>query len=149
MNTVSHESAIFLWSVFCGFVTMIIYDFFSVPRRKNFSVFACNVFDATFVTVASAIMFFVVFSVANGCVRAYEFVGAFLGAVLYKITIGKIMSIFFYKIVNIISLIFAKIFNFLLTPIKIMYKIIYSIIGVVCRFILKTLRIASFSLKKT
>ncbi len=137
MFTMSQEAEIFIWSVICGVVIMIIYDFFSVPRKSHFSVLTCNVFDSSFVIIATGIMFFVIFSVANGCVRAYEFIGAFLGGILYKLTLGKVMPMVFYKIIRVISLFFWKIFNFLLTPIKFMYKIIYSIIGVLCRGVRK------------
>ena len=137
MFTMSQEALIFIWSVLCGAVIMVIYDFFSVPRKSHFSIFTCNVFDASFVIIAPGIMFFVIFSVANGCVRAFEFIGAFLGGILYRLTLGKIMPTIFYRMIKLISLFFSKIFKFLLTPIKFMYKIIYSIIGVLCRGVRK------------
>ena len=128
MFTMSQETQIFIWSVLCGIIIMVIYDFFSVPRRNHFSIFTCNVFDASFVIIATGIMFFVIFSVANGCVRAFEFIGAFLGGILYRLTLGKIVPTVFCKIIMIILLFFSNFFKFLLTPIKFMYKIIYSII---------------------
>ena len=147
MFTMSQETWIFLWSALCGVFIMVIYDLLSVPRKSHFSVLICNVFDASFVIISAAIMFFVIFSVANGCVRAYEFVGAFLGGVLYKLTLGKIMPVVFYKIVRVISLFFWKIFKFLLTPVEFMYKIIYSIIGVLSRGVRKVMSVATLTLK--
>lgn len=149
MFTMSQEAEIFFWSFLCGVIIMTVYDFLSVPRRSHFSVLICNVFDASFVVIASAVMFFVIFSVANGCVRAYEFIGVFLGGILYKITLGKVMPLVFFKIINAISMIFSKIFIFLLTPIKFMYKIVYSIIGVLCRGVRKIIPLSALSKKNT
>ena len=139
MFSVTAEAQIFLWSVLCGMIIMVIYDIFSATGRCSVSVLVCSICDGVFTVVSAAVMIFVIFSVANGYVRTYEFIGAFLGGALYKITLGRFMSSFILKIINIILLVFSKIFKFLLTPVRFMYKIIYSTIGVMCKSVQKVL----------
>ncbi len=148
MFSLSQEALIFIHSVLCGVTIMVIYDFFAVTRRSCVSVLVCNICDSVFVLASSLVMIFMLFSVSNGYVRAYEFIGAFLGGAIYKITISRYLSALFVKIIGIILVIFAKIFKFLLTPLEFMYKIICSIIGVLCSGMRKILTPAVRSIKK-
>lgn len=134
MFTISQEVGIFLWSVGCGVIIMALYDVFSVARcEEKFSILVCNICDSIFVATAAAVMIFVIFCSSNGYVRTYEFMGAAIGGLLYKIILGRRFSIAIQKILFFFYGIFTKIFKLLLTPIKFMYKIICSIVGLLCR----------------
>ncbi len=130
MFTLSQELEIFLWSVVCGVIIMALYDIFSVARcSKNFSILVCNICDGIFVAAAAVVMIFVTFCSSNGYVRTYEFIGAVIGGLLYKIILGRYFKFLVQKILFFFYSFFTKIFKLLLTPIKFMYKIMYSIIG--------------------
>ena len=136
--SISEEVVIFLWSVLSGAFIMLTYDIFSAARNTNkFSVFVCNVCDGVFVTSACAIMIFVLFSVSNGYVRGFEFAGAFIGAILYKLTLGRIFPFVFQKIMLFFFNVFKVFLKMVLTPVKLMYKIIYNNISLLFNHIRK------------
>lgn len=140
MFTISQEVEIFLWSVLCGVIIMVLYDVLSIARRTGgFSILVCNICDGIFVVCAACVMIFVIFCVSNGYVRAYEFMGAAIGGLLYKILLGRYLSFILQKILSFIYAFFTKIFKLLLTPIKFMYKIICSIIGLLYKLAVKLL----------
>lgn len=155
--SISQEVEIFLWSVLCGAVIISLYDIFSLARKTaDFSILVCNVCDGIFVLCSSAVMIFVIFCVSNGYVRAYEFFGAIIGGLLYKMLLSRYVSFVMQKTLCFFYLFFTKIFKLLLTPIKFMYKIIRSIIGFLCRVIDKLLspvgnkaKLSIHTLKKT
>lgn len=134
MFTISQELDIFLWSVLCGGAIMFLYDVLSLAWKSGgFSILVCNICDGIFVICASSFMIFVVFCVSNGYIRAYEFIGVAIGGFLYKILLGNFLSFVMQKVLFFIYVFFTKIFKLLLTPIKFTYKIICSIIGLLCR----------------
>ncbi len=121
------EVSIFLWSVVSGIVIMVAYDIFSVlTNNKSFSVFVCNIFDGIFVLCASTIMIFIMFNISNGYIRSFEFVGAGIGILIYKITLSRLISTVFLKVINFVISFFEVFLKILLTPIRFMYKIMYN-----------------------
>lgn len=154
---VDGEMLIFLWSLLTGVIIMTVYDFFSVFTSGNdLSVFVLNIFDGVFVVCATTLLLFVFLNVSNGYIRSYEFIGALIGGILYKITISKLIKALFCKIFSVIFTIFDFFCKILLTPIKFTYKIIYNIIRVSSRAVtkvfsplLRKLSLLRISLKKT
>lgn len=135
---VSDEVYIFIWSIVTGVVIMIGYDFLcAATNREKYSILVCNIVDGVFVTCASALMIFVLLAVSNGYVRSYEFIGAFIGGFLYKISLGILLKKLFIKITDIIYAVFKIFFKILLTPFEFMYKIVCSIMSVLCKFVRK------------
>lgn len=154
---VDGEMLIFLWSLLTGVIIMTVYDFFSVFTSGNdLSVFVLNIFDGVFVVCATTLLLFVFLNVSNGYIRSYEFIGALIGGILYKITLSKLIKALFCKIFSVIFTIFDFFCKILLTPIKFTYKIIYNIIRVSSRAVtkvfsplLRKLSLLRISLKKT
>lgn len=148
---VDGEIIIFLWSILTGVVVMVLYDFFSVFTNNNgLSLFVLNIFDGIFVVCATTLTLFVFLNVSNGYIRSYEFIGALIGGILYKITLSKLFKVLFLKTFSFIFVLFNFFCKILLTPIKFMYKIIYNIIRVSSRAVLKvfTPLLRKFSLFK-
>ena len=157
----SGEISIFLWSILCGVIIMIAHDMFSIfTNAENYSILVYNIFDGIFVLCACAIMIFIMLSVSNGYIRSYEFIGAFIGAFFYKITLSKLFKPIFFKITYCFYSLFQLFFKILLTPIKFMYKIMYNSVSGIFRavtncfspMICKCMRFTSLikiSLKKT
>ena len=133
VSYINGEVTFFLWSILCGAVIMVAYDVFSIfTNAENYSILVCNIFDALFVTCACTIMIFIMLSVSNGYIRSYEFIGAFIGAFLYKCTLSRLLKALFSRVVYGIFAIFQLFFKILLTPIKFMYKIMYNSISMLC-----------------
>lgn len=131
---VSGELSAFLWSCLCGVVIAMLYDLIKTTYKKeHFSLTVCNICDGLFVICACAIMIFVLFTVSNGYVRSYEFLGAFLGGILYKITLSLHISRLFSFIIDSFFAVFNFFLKILLTPLQFMYKIIYNTISVFFR----------------
>lgn len=132
------EIPIFLWSLLSGVIIMALYDVLSVATKKEqYSILVCNIFDGIFLVCACAIMIFILLSVSNGYIRGFEFIGAFIGAIVYKLTLSPLLLFVFSKIIEIIFLIFRFFLKLLLTPLQFMYKIIYNTISVLYRFLQK------------
>lgn len=153
---VSGEVFIFLWSIVSGVVIMVAHDVFSVAvNKESYSILVCNIIDGIFVTCATAIMIFILFNVSYGYIRSYEFIGAFIGGFLYKITLSPFVKIIFSKVFYVFLAVFRFFLKLLLTPIKFMYKIMYNSISVLCKVgsrflspVMRALTITKISLKK-
>ncbi|HBL81089.1 MAG TPA: hypothetical protein DD391_00515 [Clostridiales bacterium] len=123
--SMTDEVYVFLYSALSGGLIMLFYDILSIAgKKKECPVFLLNVCDGIFIIVACAIMVFVNFTVSNGIVRSFEFLGAILGAILYKLTLSRLISAFLKKITDAIAAFFKLFFKILLTPLAIMYKMI-------------------------
>ena len=154
---VDGEILIFLYSLLTGASVMLLYDFFSsFTGDKKLSILVLNVFDGIFVVCATTLLLFMFLNISNGYIRGYEFVGAVIGGILYKITLSHFIKFLFQKIFAIIFSIFCFFCKILLTPIKFMYKIIYNIISVSSKavskalgFVFSKLSLFKISLKKT
>lgn len=134
------EIPIFLWSILSGVIIMAVYDIFSIAAHKErYSIFVCNIFDGVFVLSACVIMIFILLSVSNGYIRGFEFIGAFIGALTYKLTLSPIFILIFSKIIEFIFAVFRFFLKILLTPLRFTYKIIYNTISVLFKFSHKTL----------
>ena len=128
---VSGELTVFFWSFLCGILIAVCYDLTkTIYQDKYFCITVCNICDTLFILYASAVMIFVLFSVSGGYIRFYEFFGAFIGSILYKITLSRLITSIFVKIFNGIFIVFKFFLKILLTPLEFMYKIIYNTVGV-------------------
>lgn len=105
--SISTEVRIFLYSCLTGLIIMLFYNIFSVVRKKrDCSLLLVNVCDGMFIITACALMMFINMTVSNGIVRGYEFCGAFLGAILYKLLLYRPISFLLTKIVAFITVVF-------------------------------------------
>lgn len=154
---VNGEVLIFLWSLVSGAIIMVTYDFFSVfTSKENMSILVLNIFDGVFVVSATAVMMFILLNVSNGYIRSFEFIGAAIGGILYKITLSRLFTTLFQQIIRTFFVIFNIFCKILLTPLKFMYKIIYNTISVLIKAVSKSLlpvlrwlALFKISLKKT
>ena len=110
--SMTDEVYVFLYSALSGGLIMLFYDILSIAgEKKECPVFLLNVCDGIFIIVACAIMVFVSFTVSNGIVRSFEFLGAILGAILYKLTLSRLISAFLKKITDAIAAFFKLFFK--------------------------------------
>ena len=89
---IQNQTYVFLWSVVIGAFLALIFDFFRILRRKgktkNYVVYIQDIvywIIVTFIIIMSA------FITNDGELRGYMFIGYIIGAVLYIISISKII----------------------------------------------------------
>lgn len=118
----------FIYSMCLGAFLGLIYDFFKIDRnvfkRRKLTV----VFQDILFWIISAFMFFsfsIVFS--NGQIRAYLLLGSFLGFLIYRMTLSKILIL--------IIVPFKKI-NFIIKKqyLKLLEKLNLCIVKLICSF---------------
>ncbi len=123
--SITDEMFIFLYSCLTGAEILHVYDIVSLARRQQAcSMFFNNICDGIFVLVACALMVFVLFSVTNGIVRGFEFAGAVLGGLIYKLLFSPFISKILEKILLLSTAFFKIFFKILLTPLGFLYKMI-------------------------
>ena len=121
----NREVWIFLMSVLCGGVVMLIFDLFRAVRRalKTGNVITA-VSDVVFCLIAMFCSVACVWNVNNGIFRIYELVGSILGGIFYFLLLSRwIFKIFLFLIENILKFV-RLIFKILLTPPRFLYKIL-------------------------
>ncbi|MBR5156721.1 MAG: spore cortex biosynthesis protein YabQ [Clostridia bacterium] len=125
--SIAQEAYVFLASALCGVFISVIYDVLRVIRLYAKTSYAVtNIEDIIFWFIALIIMFFTVFYTNYGYVRWYEFLGVFLGALLYFLTISKTVCMVLKKFIEIFFKIFVFFCKILLTPLVFTYNIIYK-----------------------
>ncbi len=125
--SIAQEAYVFLASVLCGVFISVIYDILRVIRSYVKTTHAVtNTQDIIFWCIALIIMFFTVFHTNHGYVRWYEFLGVFLGALLYFLTLSKAFYMVSKKFIDIFFKIFEFFCKILLTPLVFTYNIIYK-----------------------
>lgn len=109
-----HQAFVFFAAVLSGAVCGLLYDFFKLFRRylRLGSAFAF-VTDVLFWLLSAVIIFVTGFKTADGELRAFQFVGASLGAVIYFAALSRVTELFAEKSLRLL----LKIFITVLKPI--------------------------------
>lgn len=124
--SVTHEAYVFFISVLSGIGIGLLYDCLRTIRRcSGASSAITDVEDVIFWVVSVALMFFAVLLSNNGELRWYQFLGCFLGSILYFFTLSRAFCFLVRKIIEIFSKIFAFFCKILLTPLLFTYKLLY------------------------
>ncbi|MBE7036121.1 MAG: hypothetical protein E7403_02370 [Ruminococcaceae bacterium] len=139
--SISKEAIIFLSSCATGGLIFFVYDLFRLIRRAEGSVyFMVHIQDGLFWAITFCIIFFSVLYVNNGILRMYEFLGAVLGAVLYKLMLSKLILAILQRILTIFSIFFKKFLKILLTPLRFAYNIIFGSLYFLCMPLIRLAR---------
>ncbi len=108
--TVTSQTKLFLWAFVLGCGLGIFYDIFRclrlIIKHNNISVI---IEDAIYIIIFSLSVFTLILERARGELKAFMFVGAIIGMILYILTIGN----FVIKIMNFIILFVKKITIFI------------------------------------
>lgn len=143
--SLTDEVYIFLYSALSGALIMLFYDIISASfKKKECPVFIYHICDCIFVIVACVIMLFINLSVNNGIVRGFEFLGAFLGGLIYKFTLSRLILFLLQKITVFTTAFFKIFFKIVLTPTKFMYKMLSKCINALLRPLKKVFSFAFY-----
>ncbi len=104
ITPVCSQVIIFLYTVAGGAVAALVYDLFRIFRKAvRTGSFVTYVQDLLFWLIVSVIMFLTIFYSNDGELRAYLFIGACIGVVLYALLLSRIVmasSLFIIRIVS-------------------------------------------------
>lgn len=122
--TVGKEVYVFLSCVLGGMIVAFIYDVFRAGRRAIKSGNLIIYFeDFIYWIIAAFVLFGIVYYSNDGEIRGYVFIGAIQGIIIYALLLSRVVMKVFLLIIGIIYKIIVTLFNFLLIPVKIVYKI--------------------------
>ena len=123
--SVSHELYVLLQSALAGILISFIFDIFRIVRKKvSAGMFLSAAQDILFWILATVIMFFFIYFANKGAIRFYQFLGAFLGSMLYFLLFSRCIFVFLCHFIDIFCKIFEFFLKILLTPLKITYKLL-------------------------
>ena len=111
----------FLWMIGAGFAVGALYTLCAALRRLLQAGFWLTLtIDALFGLGAAAILIAAVLTASYGLLRAFELLGAFLGAALFLLGVRPPLECLFCALAGLIHRVFRKTANFRL--IKVIFK---------------------------
>ena len=139
------EFLVFLSFIVIGIIIGSLFDFFRIIRRVfKHSDFITVTQDIAFWIISGIIILVGIFILNDGKIRAYLFVGLFIGTSLYIATISKFFIKFGIIILNAIkSIVFIPIHSFL----KWLFSALFTVTNLLIHH-LKKLKFDFFSNKK-
>lgn len=131
---VSSQALIFLYSVVGGAAIAFVYDVFRIKRKAvKTSNFITYIEDIIYWIIVAIIMFLVLYYGNEGEIRGYIFIGAIIGAILYALLLSWIVMKIFLTTIKILGIILKAIWKVVSYP----FIIIYRVLRVPGRFVLK------------
>lgn len=125
--SMSNQAAVFLMTVLVGFVIGFVYDLFRVVRKVvKHPGFLIQIEDMIYWILVSIIMFYVMLNKNYGEIRAFSVLGAFLGMLLYFLTVSRLFINVSMLLVKFLAKVIAAVIEIVLTPFKLLYKLLYA-----------------------
>ncbi len=122
--SLSNQAHLFIHSILLGVKIFLFYDFFRALRKVNkFKNMQVHIQDLIFITTVTIYAFYLYLYESNGAIRGYYFIGITLGAIVYLLTLSRIVVIVFKKLIMIVEKAVVKFISLSLLPIKIILKI--------------------------
>ncbi len=122
--SVSAQAYVFLCTIAGGMAIALVYDIFRIFRKAIKTGSLATYFqDLLYWIFAALIMFLTVYYSNDGELRAYLFIGAFLGVVLYVLLLSRIVmgsSIF---LISIASKIIKAVIFVIASPFRLILKV--------------------------
>jgi len=125
------QTIIFLYAIALGAGAGVLYDLFRISRIAipTPRAIVC-IQDIIYFSIIAFSTFILLMTTVGGRVRVFLLAGAFIGAVLYFLTIGQLVIRVAEVIIRIIKAIFRFIYRFILYPV---YWILYKISRLILR----------------
>ena len=142
----NNQAYVFLIFILNGLIIGILFDVFRIMRKSfKTSDFRTNLQDILFWIITGLILLFSIFKFNNGELRAYIFLGVFLGVTIYMLLFSKAFIKINVFILNCIKTIIRYI---LIIPIKYISKFIRKILLAPISFVFINLRKTLSNFKK-
>jgi spore cortex biosynthesis protein YabQ len=137
--SVSSQVYVFLCTVIGGMVIALIYDFFRIFRRAvKTGGFITYVQDLLYWILAAVIMFLTFYYSNDGELRAYMFIGAFIGVVLYVFLFSKAIMSTSLFIIKIVTLGIKTLIFIISYPIRLIWKPLRKLMHVAAKSLRKS-----------
>ncbi|HHW31414.1 MAG TPA: spore cortex biosynthesis protein YabQ [Clostridiaceae bacterium] len=131
---VSIQALIFLYSVAGGIAIAFVYDIFRIKRKTvKTSNFITYVEDIIYWLIVALIMFVVLYYGNEGEIRGYIFIGAIIGVILYALLLSRIIMKILLTTIKILGIIIRETWRVISYP----FKIIFRILRIPARFLLR------------
>lgn len=123
--SIGQQASIFLTTVCVGFFIGFVYDLFRIFRRtlKHPNIFI-QIEDLIYWVFVSLVMYYILLSKNYGEVRAFSIIGAFIGMIIYFLTLSQIFVPITVKIINFIKKTILFIIKIVFTPINFVIKLL-------------------------
>lgn len=122
---VSSQAYLFFVFIINGIVIGLLFDFFRIARKVfNTNDMITYIEDILFWILTGATILYSIFTFNNGELRLFMFLGIILGAFVYMILISSYIIKINVKIINILK----KVLGILMTPFKVIYKILHKVL---------------------
>lgn len=139
--SISNQANVFLAMALCGCLVGIVFDLFRILRKFiKMNCIWVNITDVFFIVCCLCIVFTTLIYFNNGQLRWYEFLGLFLGTLLYFLCISKPIMYILTKIVGFLQKIVGFILKILLTPMTFLYRILVLTLLYIIRFFKRILK---------
>ena len=117
------QEKVFIIMLIFGMIVGFIYDLFLIKRRLfGTNCFVLFVDDLLFVFISLISFLFTVFCVNNGIFRWYEMLFSFLGFVLYRTTVSRLILFISYKIVDLSVYLLKLVCRIFISPFTFVFK---------------------------
>ena len=144
--TVSGQAHVFLFAVIGGMLIAFIYDLFRIMRR---AVKSCAIFiyleDFIYWIIVAVVMLGMLYYSNEGEMRGYIFIGTAMGALLYVLLLSWLIVGVSMFVLKIIQKFFSAVWMVLTYP----FKIIFRVLAIPGRFLLKIIRRAAKSARQS
>lgn len=123
--SIGQQASIFIITVCIGFFIGFVYDLFRIFRKtlKHPNIFT-QLEDLLYWIFVSLVMYYILLSKNYGEVRAFSIIGAFIGMIIYFLTLSQIFLPITIKIIEFIKKCITFIIKIVFIPIDFMLKLI-------------------------
>ena len=121
---VMNQTYVFFIFIICGSLIALLFDIFRI-FRKSFKTpdLITYIEDILFWLLTCIILAYTIFKYNNGELRAYIFIGLFIGFTIYLLYISRFVISISVKVINKIKIVVLKILNLVLYPFKAVIKL--------------------------
>ena len=126
--TISQAQIFFIFIV-NGILISFIFDIFRI-LRKSFKTpdFITYIEDILYWIITCIILAYSIYKFNNGQIRLYMFIGVFIGAILYILTISKYIVKINVKMISFLKFIISKTIYYMMYPVKQLLKLLKKLI---------------------
>lgn len=134
MLSLSAECLCFFHSCVLGAALGLLFDLISALRRVfSFSALHIALQDVFYCIISTLAVFAFLMERSRGCLRWYVFIGALLGWIIFRFTVGRIFTKIVAYLINALLKILLGAINIITAPVLKLILIIWSGINKICK----------------
>ena len=132
-NLLNNQSGLFVMYIAGGIIICILFDIFRALRKSiKTSDIITYIEDTVFWIITTIFLIYLIFVLNSGKIRIYNFVGLFLGGLIYYLTVSRYFMKISVKIFTFFKKVLTKMLEILLIPARVIFKINKKLVCIVC-----------------